>query len=86
MSTGVGQFGSLSFGSSSFFFNGSIYCYTSLDLAVSCIIKNYGVQLDGLLRIILIFNLLVIVIFRIDKSGRVQLASWQNPYFDVLSF
>ena len=71
MFAGVGRFGGSSFGSSSFFFDGSIYCHTSLDLAVSCMIKNHSVQLNGLLRMMLIFDLLVVVIFRIDRSGRV---------------
>ena len=86
MFAGVGRFGGSSFRSLSFFFDRSTYYYTSLDLAVSCMIKNHSVQLDGLLRMMLIFDSLVVVIFRIDRSGRVQLASWRKPYFDVPSF
>jgi hypothetical protein len=39
MSLGVGRLGSSSFGRSSFFLDGSIYCYTSLVLAVSWMIE-----------------------------------------------
>ncbi len=60
----MGRFGGSSFGSSSFL-DGSIYCHTLLVLAVSCMIKNYGVQSDGLSRMMLIFDSLVVVIFRI---------------------
>ena len=65
ISLNIGRLSNSSFGRLSFFLNRSIYYYTSLDLAVSYIIKNYGVQLDGLLRMILIFDLLVVVIFKI---------------------
>ena len=62
----VGRFGNSSFGISSLFVAGLIYCYTSLVSAVSCIIKNHYIQLDGLLRIRLAFDLAVVVIFRFN--------------------
>jgi len=67
-SIGIGCFGGSSFRSLSFFFNGLMYCHTLLVLAVSYTIKNYGSQLDGLLRIRLILNkdsLILVIIFRI---------------------
>jgi len=67
-SVGVGYFRGSSFGSSSFFFNRSMYCHTLLVLAVSCIIKNHESQSDGLLRMRLILDedsLVLVVIFRI---------------------
>jgi len=65
---GIGRFGGSSFRSLSFFFNRSIYCHTLLVLAVSCITKNYGSQLNGLLRIRLILDedlLILVIIFKI---------------------
>ena len=66
MTAGMGQFGSSSFKILSFFVAGLIYCYTLLVLAVSCMIKNHCIQLDGLLRMRLAFNSAVVVIFRFD--------------------
>ena len=56
MSFGVGRFGGSSFGRSSFFVAGLMYSHTSLVLAVSWIIKNHYVQLEGWLRMRLIFD------------------------------
>ena len=64
-SAGMGRCGGSSFGRSLSFVDGSMYSYTLLVVAVSYIIKNYWVQLDGWLRMRLTFNSLVVVIFRI---------------------
>jgi len=64
MSLGVGRLGCASFGRSSFV-DGLMYCHTSLVVAVSLMIKNHCVQLEGWLRIRLTFDSLVVVIFRI---------------------
>ena len=55
MSLGVGRGGGSSFGSSSFL-DGSMYCHTSLVVAVSWMIKNHCVQSEGWLRIRLTFE------------------------------
>ena len=62
MSAGIGRFSGSSIGSLSFFLDGLIYRHTLLVLAVSCIIKNYYVQLEDWLRIRLTFNSLVVII------------------------
>ena len=62
MSAGVGCFGSSNVGRLSFYLDGSIYSHTSLVLAVSWMIKNHCVQLDGLSRMRLIFDSVVVVI------------------------
>jgi hypothetical protein len=48
-----------------------MYSYTLLFLAVSYTTKNHWIQLDGLSRMILAFNLLVVIIFKIltGKAG-----------------
>jgi len=89
-SLGVGRLGDSSFRSLSFFIDGSIYYYTLLVLVVSCIIKNHWIQLDGWLRITLIFDSLVVVILEFDwvRKGPGQgLASvLAKPYFNVSNF
>ena len=60
----IGRFGSSSIGRLSFFITRSMYSYTLLVLAVSYIIKNHYIQSDSLLRIILAFNLFMVIIFK----------------------
>ena len=68
MTTGIGHFGGSSFRILSFFVARSIYCHTSLVSAVSYMIKNHYIQLDGLLRMRLAFNSAVVVIFRFNGA------------------
>ena len=63
-SAGIGQCGGSSFRSSSFV-NRSMYCYTSLVMAMFWMIKNHYIQLEGWLRIRLTFDSFIVVIFRI---------------------
>jgi hypothetical protein len=62
MSASVGRFSGSSVRSLSFFLDRLIYRHTLLVLAVSYIIKNHCIQLEGWLRIRLTFNSLVVVI------------------------
>jgi hypothetical protein len=64
-SAGIGYFSGFSVGILAFSLDGLMYFYTLLFLAVSYIIKNHWIQSDGLLRMILAFDSLVVVIFRI---------------------
>jgi hypothetical protein len=65
ISAGVGCFGGFSVGISAFSLDGSMYSHTLLFSAVPYMTKNHWIQSDGLLRMILAFNSLVVVIFRI---------------------
>ena len=67
-SVGVGRFGGSSFGRSSFFVDGSMYCHTLLVLAVSCTTKNHWIQSDGLSRMMLTFDSAVVIIFGFGKG------------------